>query len=164
MRTIDTAEDWILNFSEMLHSYVNNMPNRITGNLYDFNDLVDFIENVVERKQEEMTRTMINTQSPFFHKGFNFGVSMTKQQIQKFYQTRLGKEGGSSFECSDYEGICEDMKLFIDSLLAEQKKLILKKGDELIKDSKSSEFQGSDDDRISYEQALTDYQDRIKKI
>jgi hypothetical protein len=29
---------------------------------------------------------------------------------EKFEETRLAKEGGSSFECSDYEGIYADMK------------------------------------------------------
>ena len=44
---------------------------------------------------------------------------MNTQLKKKFEKTRLCKEGGSSFECSDYEGIVDDMWDFIHSAVSE---------------------------------------------
>lgn len=51
---------------------------------------------------------------------------LTKAQEKRFEETRLAKEGGSSFECSDYEGIYMDMKQHLANELAKQKEEMLK--------------------------------------
>lgn len=43
-------------------------------------------------------------------------IEKAKQDLK---ETRLGKEGGSSFECSDYEGIYADMESFLSQKLQE---------------------------------------------
>lgn len=54
-------------------------------------------------------------------------VKQTQGWEKSLENTRLWKEGGSSFECSDYEGICEDMKHFISKTRSSQKQEIVEK-------------------------------------
>ena len=44
---------------------------------------------------------------------------------ERFKKTKFAKGGGSSFECSDYEGMCSDLLDFISQELKAQTKRIL---------------------------------------
>lgn len=43
-------------------------------------------------------------------------IQAYQEGVAKFKTTRLCKEGGSCFECSDYEGIVADMEQYISYL------------------------------------------------
>ena len=48
-----------------------------------------------------------------------------EEVLRELDKTRLFREGGSCFECCDFEGICSDMQFFITSLRSSDRKEIL---------------------------------------
>ena len=59
-------------------------------------------------------------------------MTLIEDVMQEFHKTKFAREGGSCFECCDYEGMMEDLKSFICSAMARAVKSLDLKRDKII--------------------------------
>ena len=85
--------------------------------------------------------------------------------LKEFENTKFAKGGGSSFECSDFEGMYIDMQDFITQKLREQKSLIITEAMKALPEpEKQIAASAYEDDFTGFNRCLEQVKENLVKI